>query len=118
MEKTSSTGIRKGLSIGAFRGRDVGVEGIFQTEDGGLADFGLVAFKGLEGRAVDDRGVVAGEVVLGEKFANFHLDELEEFGVVDHVALVHEHDDVAERRPDERAGCAHGSEASGRRQRR
>ena len=60
----------------------------------GFADFGLVAFEGLQGGTVDDRGVVAGEVVLGEQFAHFHFDEFEQFGVVDHVALVQEHDDV------------------------
>jgi hypothetical protein len=43
---------------------------------------------------VDDGGVVAREVVLVEEFAHFHFDEFEQFGVVDHVALVQEHDDV------------------------
>jgi hypothetical protein len=32
--------------------------------------------------------------VLAEEFADFHLDELEELFVVNHVALVQEHDDV------------------------
>ncbi len=45
-------------------------------------------------RAVDDRGGVAGELVLVEELAHFHLDELQELGVVDHVALVHVDDDV------------------------
>jgi hypothetical protein len=79
---------------GALRGRDVGVQGISQTEDGRLADFGLVAFQGLQGGAVDDRGVVAREVVLGEQLAQFHFDQLEQLGVVNHVALVHEHENV------------------------
>jgi hypothetical protein len=78
----------------AFRGRDVGIQGICQTEDGGFADFGLVAFEGLQGGAVNDRGVVAREVVLGEQLAQFHFDEFEQFGVVNHVALVHEHENV------------------------
>ncbi len=38
--------------------------------------------------------VVAREFVLVEQLAHFHLDELEQLGVVDHVALVQEHDDV------------------------
>jgi hypothetical protein len=58
------------------------------------AQLALVAFQRQLGRALDDRGVVAGELVLGEQLADFHLDELEQLGVVDHVGLVHEHDDV------------------------
>ena len=50
--------------------------------------------RALQGGTVDDRGVVAREVVLGEELTEFHFDEFEEFGVVDHVALVHVHDDV------------------------
>jgi hypothetical protein len=37
---------------------------------------------------------VAGELVLVQEVADLDLDELEELGVVDHVGLVQEHDDV------------------------
>ena len=40
------------------------------------------------------RGVVAGELVRVQKLANFHLDQLEKLFVVQHVALVQEHNDV------------------------
>ncbi len=59
-----------------------------------LAQLALVAFHRQLGAAVDDRGGVAREVVLVEQLAHFHLDQLEQLGVVDHVALVQEHDDV------------------------
>jgi hypothetical protein len=58
-----------------------------------LAELARRAFERLAGRALDDRDVVAGELVLAEQLAHFHLDELEQFGVVDHVDLVQEHDD-------------------------
>src|SRR6185503_11642445 len=74
--------------------RDVAVQRVGQLHDGLFAQFTLVAVHGHLGRAFDDRGVIAGEVVLAQQLAHFHLDELEQFGVVDHVALVHEHDDV------------------------
>ncbi len=45
-----------------------------------------VAVEGLDGAALDDRDLVAGEFVLGEQVADFHLDEVEKFGIVDHVA--------------------------------
>ena len=35
-----------------------------------------------------------GNSYLLEQLAHFHLDQLEQLGVVDHVALVHEDDDV------------------------
>ncbi len=38
--------------------------------------------------------VVAREVVLGEQLAHLELDQLEQLGVVDHVDLVQEDDDV------------------------
>ena len=56
-----------------------------------LADLRVLAFDGGHGRALDDRNVVAGELVAGEQLAHFHLDELEQFLVVDQVDLVHEH---------------------------
>ena len=54
----------------------------------------LVALERLQRRAGDDRGVVSGELVLREELPDLELDELEELGVVDHVGLVQEHDDV------------------------
>ena len=43
---------------------------------------------------IDERDVVAREVVHGEELAHLDLDELEQLLVVDHVGLVEEHDDV------------------------
>jgi hypothetical protein len=48
----------------------------------------LVAFERLQRRTLDDRHVVAREVVLGQQLAHFHFDQLEQLGVVHHVALV------------------------------
>ena len=94
MENTSSTGIRKAPSMARSGVRDVAVQRVGQLHDGLLAQLALVAFHGQLGRAVDDGGVVAGEFVLAQQLAHFHLDQLEQLGVVDHVALVQEHDDV------------------------
>src|SRR5690606_16850086 len=73
---------------------DVAVQRFSQLHDGLLAQWAFVAFECQLGRALDDRRVVAGEVVLGEQFAHFHFDQLEQLFVVDHVGLVQEHDDV------------------------
>ncbi len=45
-------------------------------------------------RAADHRRVVARVVVLAQQLAHFELDEVEQLGVVDEVALVEEHDDL------------------------
>src|SRR5215210_1039420 len=71
---------------------DVGVDLLHQLED--LARCLLVALERLQRRAGDDRDVVAGELVLREQLPDLHLDELEQLGVVDHVGLVQEDDDV------------------------
>ena len=57
-----------------------------------MAELLVLVFKRGQRRTLDDRNVVAREVVLREQFADFHLDELEQFRIVDHVALVQEHD--------------------------
>ena len=44
--------------------------------------------------ATDDWDVITWVVVFAEEFTDFHFDEVEEFFVVDEVALVHEYDDV------------------------
>src|SRR5882724_5656627 len=80
---------QEGAVDGAFGLRDVGVQRVGELHDGLFAHLAFVAVHGHLGRAFDDGGVIAGEVVLGEELAHFHLDEFEQFGVVDHVALVH-----------------------------
>ena len=52
-----------------------------------------VAVQRLERAAFDDRNLVAREFVLREQIAHFHFDEVEQFGIVDHVDLVQENDD-------------------------
>ena len=56
---------------------------------------------GIGGRRVEcevsgtlnDRGIVAGELVLVKKIADVHLNDLEKLFVIDLVALVHEYND-------------------------
>ena len=76
----------------ALRLGDVAVHRLHQLED--LRRPLRVALERLQRRDVDDRDVVAGELVLGEELADLHLDELEQLGVVDHVGLVQRDDDV------------------------
>jgi hypothetical protein len=115
IENTSSTGIRNGLSTHA-PARDPAVQRVDQLQDRRHADVALVAFQRQTGRTGDDRGVVAREVVLAQQLAHFHLDQLEQLGVVHHVGLVQEHDDVRHadlaRQQDVLAVCGIGPSAA------
>ena len=99
------------------QGWDIAIEGIGKLHDGELTELSLVTFKGFEGGAFDDRDVVTGEVVLAEQFANFHFNEFEQFGVINHVTLVQEDDDVRYAylagQQDVLTGLRHGTVSSG-----
>ena len=60
---------------------------------------------------------VAGELVLGEQFADFQFDEVEQLGVVDEVDLVEEDDDLGHvdlaGEEDVLAGLGHGAVSGG-----
>ena len=82
------------LTVG---GLDPGVNSFHELPDAVI--LGGVGIGGLGGQSVqsgtlDDRCVVAGEVVLVEQLTDFHLNELEELGVVNLVALVQENKNV------------------------
>ena len=88
---TSSIGMRNGLSTsrtgsGMYESTAAMSSRIFGVHSG-------IALERLERRDLDDRDVVAGELVLREELADLHLDELEQLGVVDHVGLVQRDDD-------------------------
>ena len=76
-----------------LRRRDVGVNSGHQLADRVFADLLVGIFQSGQSRTLDDRNVVAREVVGRQQFAHFQFDELEKFGVVDLVDLVQEHDD-------------------------
>ena len=78
----------------ALRRRDVVIERFGELHDGLFAEFTRVAFQSELGRTLDDRDRVAREVVARQKFADFHFNELEQFRIVNHVALVQVDDDV------------------------
>ena len=56
-----------------------------------MAELGVLVLQGRQRRALDDRNVVAGEIVLRQQLADFHLDQFEQFRIVHHVALVQVH---------------------------
>ncbi len=72
---------------------EVIVHGVHQLHDrlvNRIVGVGGSGFQGLFGRTADDRYIIAREVVVGEQLANFHLNQLEQFGVIHLVDLVQE----------------------------
>jgi hypothetical protein len=122
MLKTSSIGIRNGLSISRC---GIGTYSSSAFTSSSITWWpchrpGIV--KRRQRRTADDRGVVAGEAVLGQQFADFHLDQLEQFGIVDQVDLVEEHHDLGHAdltgEQDVLAGLGHGAVGGGHDQNR
>ncbi len=62
--------------------------------DRGDADLALVAFERFERRADYHRGVVTRKFVFVQQLAHFHLHQLEQLFVVDHVGFVQVDNDV------------------------
>ncbi len=53
-----------------------------------------VAFQRFQRRTAYDWGIVAREVVSRQQVTHFHLNQFQQLFVINHVALVQEHDDV------------------------
>ena len=82
-----------GLTV---RSRDIVVDGVHQFLDASILGSGRILRRGLEsltGGTADDRNIVAREIVLVQEVTDLHLNEVEKFGVVDDIGLVHEDDD-------------------------
>ena len=56
-----------------------------------MAQHRLLAFQRHQRRTAHDRNVVARELVAGQQLAHFHLHQIQQLRIIDHVALVHEH---------------------------
>ena len=74
------------------RSGNVIVNSLHQFEDGSI--FGIICvggsgFESVTSGTTNDRNFVAGEIVLGKEFTDFHFNELEKFFVIIEVALVH-----------------------------
>ena len=107
----------------ALRRGDVGVNCVQQSMEllaprAGLASFQL--FNGLQAAAGNNRNLVTREVVLAEQLANFHLNQLKQLGIVNHVGFVQpDHDRryaYLAGKQDVLAGLGHGAVGSGNNQ--
>src|SRR5690606_17824835 len=76
----------------AGRNRDPVVDGIHQLHDGIHPLF--LTSEPAERASTDDRSVVAIILIEGQELTDLHLNEIEQFRIVHHVHLVHEHDDL------------------------
>ena len=47
-----------------------------------------------QGRTADNGNIIAGIFVLLQQIANFHLDQIQHFGIVDQIDFIKEHNDI------------------------
>ena len=90
-------GHQERLVSGAVRGLDPGVNSVHQLPNALVfRSMGILGLgnQSVQSGALDDRGVVARELVGIEQLADFHFDELKQLGVVNLVNLVQEDEDV------------------------
>ena len=109
-------GHQEGLVSRTVGSGDILVDSVHQLPDAGIlggVGIGGGALQSLQGGAADDRGVVAVEVLAAQQLTDLHLDQVEQLVVVDHVALVHEDNDLGHAdltgQQDVLAGLGHGT---------
>ena len=74
-----------------LRIRDIRIYSIHQFHDL-VAPLAAGIFQSLQSGTLDDRAVI--EVVLFQLLGYFHLNQLDQLGIVNHITLVQEYDDV------------------------
>ena len=82
-----------GLTVGSG---DIAVNSVHQLLDAGVlggVGVGTLADQSVQGGALDDGDVVAGELVEAEGLTDLHLHQLQQLLVIDLIALVQEDDD-------------------------
>jgi len=93
---------------------DIVVHRIHEFPDGfGFFGIGIIGLQGLQGGAADDGDIVAGELVLLEKFPELQFDQVQKLRIIDEIDLVHiyhhiGHLDLAGQE-DVLAGLGHGT---------
>src|SRR5699024_820271 len=70
--------------------RNVAVNSIHELQNL-VAPLGRRILKSLQSGTLNDRGVIARELILGEQLSDLHLNQLKQLRIVYHIALVHEH---------------------------
>ena len=81
------------LICSTYRIRNVGIYSVHELHDL-VAPLAVRIFKSLQSRTLDDRCVIARELVLVQQVSDLHLNQLKQLRIVYHIALVHEYYDV------------------------
>ena len=113
-------GHKEGLVDVARRGGDIAVDRVhklhYARASGIVRLAALRGFERFESAAANDGRAVAVEVVFRKEFADFHLDEVEHFGIIHLIGLVHEDGDLGNadltRENDVLAGLRHDAVGS------
>ena len=113
-------GHQEGLISLTLGGGDILVNSVHQLMDASIlrsVRIGGVALQNLQSGTLDDGSIVARELILVEQFTDFHLNQFQQFGIVNLVNLVHENNDIRYTyltgQQDVLAGLRHGAVSSG-----
>src|SRR5690606_31407203 len=108
---------QEGLVDRTLRRRDVAVNSFHQRANRVFTKLLGGVFQSSKSRALDDRCVVAREIVLRQKLTDFQLNQLQQLRIVNLIALVQEHNDCRNTNltseQDVLAGLWHGAVSSG-----
>ncbi len=72
---------------------DIAVNSIHQFHDL-VSPLSVWIFQSFQSGSLDDRSVIAWELILVKEFADFHLNQLKQLLIVYHITFVHEYNDV------------------------
>ena len=86
-------GHKERLVVLTLRVGDILIDCIHEFHDV-VSPLAVGIFQSLQSRAADNGKVIARELILSEQITNFHLDQVKELFVINHVALVHENYDI------------------------
>lgn len=75
-------------------GGNPGIDGLHELLDLLSTNVGAAVLKGTEGRAEDDRSLLALKSVRGEQLTHLKLDELKHLRVLDSIDLINEHNNL------------------------
>ena len=86
-------GHKERLILITNRCRDVRIYSIHELHDL-VAPRAVRILKSLKSRTSDDRSIITGEIILVKELSDLHLNELKKLIIINHIALVHEYNDV------------------------
>ena len=82
---------QEGLINRTLRLRNISINRRHQLQNRLAANLRAAIFQSAQGRTLGDRNIIAREIIFRQQLTHLKLNQIEQFGIVNHVNLVHEH---------------------------